>query len=187
MRTAADRKPLNVDSSANTPANLTSSRGEKMVMLCIGEQRYAIPLAAVQEVLPLSMLSRPPRMPAILDGFMHLGGTVVAVVSLARLFNLPDAAPTLYTPLLLLRGSPAPIALKVVRVLGVVSVSENAKVRLEEHDGCNECVQGAAIIEDHVVVILSPQRILLSQERECLADLLASEQCRIDALREAVS
>ncbi|HEX3997932.1 MAG TPA: chemotaxis protein CheW [Pirellulales bacterium] len=184
---AVDRNSRNVDSSVKSTTSVASSAGEKMVILSIGQQRYAIPLAAVQEVLPLSVLSRPPRMPLILDGFLHLGETAVAVVNLPRLFNLPDAPTALYTPILLLRGSPPPIALKVDRVLGVVWVSDDAKMRLDDRDGCNGCLQGVAIIDDRVVIILSPQQILLSQETERLADLLADEQRRIDALQEAAS
>src|SRR5580698_8646026 len=102
MRALANSKPLNIDSLGSALPKQAAARGENMVLLSIGEQRYAIPLTAVQEILPMPLLSRSPRMPPILDGFMHLGGIAVAVVNLARLFDLPDAASTLYTPLLLL-------------------------------------------------------------------------------------
>lgn len=175
---------MNVGPPLKASSQLTPARGEKLVVFCVGDGRYAIPLAAVREVLPLPLLSRSPQMPAILDGFMHLGGIAVTVVNVARLFDVPEAAPALYTPLLLLHGDSAPIALKVERVLGAVSVSESSTVRLEEHAACNECVRGAAMIDDRVVLLLSPDRILLRQQRECLAELRASEQQRIDALGE---
>jgi purine-binding chemotaxis protein CheW len=162
-----------------------AGQGLDRVLLRLGEQRYAIPLTAVREVLPLPLLSRPPRMPAILDGFLHLDRIAVAVVNLARLFDLPDAPPALYTPLLLVRGNSKPIALRVEQVLGVVSISQDSEVQLDEHWVGNECAEGAAVLGNRVVVLLAPQRILLKQERDCLADLQAAEQQRLDALREA--
>lgn len=184
MQSLADSLPLPFDAAGKGPANRTAARGEKLIVFCIAEQRYAIPLAAVQEVLPLPLLSRSPRMPSILAGFMHLGGMAVAIVDVARLFDMPSADCGLYTPLLLLRGATDPIALKVERVLGIVSVLASAKVRVEERNDRNNCLEATAIIEGHVVALLSLERLLLSRERKCLAHLRADEQSRIDALCE---
>src|SRR5438128_2487698 len=63
----------------------------------------ALPLASVQEVVPMPLLSRPPGLPSVLAGFLDLGGAIVPVLRLDRLLGLSEVVPGLYTPLLVLR------------------------------------------------------------------------------------
>jgi purine-binding chemotaxis protein CheW len=64
------------------------------VVFRAGGERFALPLAAVREVvLPQPPFARVPRSGAVVRGAMNLRGRVVAVVDLALLLGLPAAPP----------------------------------------------------------------------------------------------
>ncbi len=60
------------------------------VLFRVASERYALPLAAVREVVvPQPPFARVPRASEAVRGVMNLRGRVVAVVDLARLLGLP--------------------------------------------------------------------------------------------------
>ena len=60
------------------------------VVFRVGSERYALPLAAVREVVvPQPPFARVPRASEAVRGVMNLRGRVVAVVDLAPLVGLP--------------------------------------------------------------------------------------------------
>jgi purine-binding chemotaxis protein CheW len=102
----------------------------------------ALPLEAVQEVVPMARLSRPPTLPAVWQGFLNLGGAAVAVLHLSRLFGLPDVALGLYTPLLVLRQPAERVALLVEAVRGIVRVAAADVRPVRGAYSFNDCVEG---------------------------------------------
>jgi purine-binding chemotaxis protein CheW len=150
----------------------------------LAEQAYALPLRAVQEVVPLASLSQPPGLPSVLAGFLNLGGTAVAVVRLDRLFGLPDQPVGLYTPLLILRQVDPPIALLVDRVSEILTIPQEAILPLRENHSFNDCAEGVATVGARVILLLSAQRILLDKEQQCLAEFQDREQARLRELEE---
>src|SRR5438132_11427250 len=83
----------------------------------------AFPLEAVQEIVPMALLARPPGLPSLLAGFLDLRGTAVPIVRLDRLFDLPEQQPGLYTPLIILRGPDSPVGVLVGAVRQIVSAT----------------------------------------------------------------
>ncbi len=106
------------------------------------------------------------------------------MIHLGRLFGQAVLPGRLYTPLLILRNRDLPIALVVDRVVGLSTISADSLVRLGEGASLNDCAEGVFIQEKRAIVMLSPDRIMLDQERLCLAELLAAEQARLAALEE---
>jgi purine-binding chemotaxis protein CheW len=168
-------------------ADTKASFDRRFVLMSVAEQRYAMPVNTIQEVLAAPELSAPPGMPRILNGFMDLGGVATPVVSLARLFNLSEAPAALYTPILLLRDQSKPLAIQVEQVLGSASISDSAIARLSPHDVTGDAVVGMAMVDKRCVVVLAPDRLLLRQERTRLAEVQSLEQNRLAAIREEVS
>ena len=139
----------------------------------------ALPLAAIREIVPMALLSRPPGLPSLLEGFLNRGGTAVPGVRLSRLFDLPELVPALYTPLLILRTSEDRIALLVERVRGIVAVSPDDIRAGHDGDTFNDCVEGEITVGETIVHLLSPERLFVEKERQCLAELQAIEQDRL--------
>lgn len=155
-----------------------------LVLFRLADQTCALPSKWVQEILPMAHLARPPGLPLILEGFLNLGGIAVPVLPLARLFNLPQQAPGLYTPLLVLRGIDPPLALLVDQVDELLSVTEEALAPVREQHALNDCVKAEGRMEDRVFHLLSPERLFLEQERQRLAELQAMAQQRLKEWEE---
>jgi purine-binding chemotaxis protein CheW len=154
-----------------------------LLVFRLGPQAYALPLAEVREVIPLAALYAPPLMPALLAGFLNLGGTAVPVVRLDRLFDLPEPPPPgRYTPLLLLRAHEGSLALLVERIDSIVKLADADVLPVAPEQAFNDCVTGVATVDAHVVLILSSERLLLEKEQQYLAEVQDREQARLRAV-----
>lgn len=150
-----------------------------LLVFSVSGQAYALPLGTVQEIVPMAALSRPPGMPALLAGFLNLGGQAIAVLRLDQMFSLPDLTPGLYTPLVIVRLAEGLLALMVEKVSRIVTVFDSAMVPIREQDSFNDCAEGLINSAEGTVLLLSAERLLLEKERQCLANLEAQEQERL--------
>ena len=158
--------------------------GERYLLFSLHDRRYGLPLAGIQQVLPFATLSRPPGAPSLLAGFLNLRGRAVAVVALAEMFGIPQAAPGLESHLVLLHGDPA-VALLVGRANEVVQVNQRDLLGVQSGMSLNECADGMLALESESIVLLNPQRLLLGQERKVLAELATQQQQRLDELEKS--
>ncbi len=157
----------------------------RMVVFRIAEQRYAIPLEVVQEIVSIPLLSRPAGMPSILAGYFSLGTDVVAVLRVDRLLGSADRPQSLYTPLIVLRSSSGPLALMVDEVVDTKTIPEGTIVAFQEAASFNGCTEGMAVVEGHHVALLAPDRLLLKAEKQRLDEFTAREKSRLCELKEA--
>jgi purine-binding chemotaxis protein CheW len=157
-------------------------RDNSYAVLQVADTSFAIPLHAVREVLPKAALSALPGMPRILDGFLTLDGTVVAVLSLARLFRLKDAASVLYSHLLLLKSDLRPLALAIDRVAEIRPFRREALLPVRENNSFNDCVRAEMEDKGKVIHLLDPARLLLKEEQERVAELQTQRQERLRSL-----
>jgi purine-binding chemotaxis protein CheW len=107
------------------PAPLGAARH---VVFRAGGERFALPLAAVREVvLPQPPFARVPRCGAPVRGAMNLRGRVIAVVDLAVLVGLPAAPPEESAgQIVVLEAARPGLGLLVAGVLGVESLATEA-------------------------------------------------------------
>lgn len=142
---------------------------------------WAMPARLIGEVLPFMAMDHPPGTPTTIVGWMNLAGTALPVVSIASLLGLADSAPGLFTPLLVLRGTP-PWALRVDRVSEVFEVAAEECQPLADDAAFNGMVSGRVNRGDRTVFLLNPQRMLLEQEQRALLDFTRRQQARLAAL-----
>lgn len=159
----------------------------RLLVLHVAGKNCALPLEEVEEIVPMTLVSQPPGLPPILEGFLNLKGMAVPVLRLDRLFQLPEQPPGLYTPLVILRGSKYPLALLVDSIGGVHSMPEEAFLPVREQHAFNDCVDAEVTVEDRVIHLLCPKRLLLEQERRRLAELQAMVQERLRNIEEKSS
>ncbi|MBZ5586494.1 MAG: chemotaxis protein CheW [Acidobacteriia bacterium] len=151
---------------------------ERFLVLEIGGQGCAIPIADVREIVPMAALARSPGQPSLLEGFLNLRGVAVPVVCAARLFDLPAPEPGMHTPLAVLRGNPWPLALLVDRVVEIASPQEVLPLR--ENNSFNDCARAEAVFSRRTAFVLDCGKILLENERQCIAVLRARAQERLE-------
>ena len=150
--------PREVEAGAYTPR-------VRHVVFLVGSERYALPLAAVREVVVPGMLSRVPRAPDAVRGIMNLRGRVVTVVDLGMLFGvapspgpgqagltaLANSAPT--GKIVLLDRGRRDLGLLVREVDGILSVEEIAPAPGEAMPS----VRGVARVPAGAVTVLDAE------------------------------
>ena len=97
-----------------------------LVVFRIEEQRYALHLHAVDQVLPMIEVSPLPKAPAITLGVINLRGRVMPVLGMRQRFGLPPRDDTLSDHLLVARTPRRTLALLVDHVLEVEEVAAEA-------------------------------------------------------------
>jgi len=142
----------------------------------------ALPVENVEIIAPMARLVRPPGLPAPLEGILNLAGRAVPVLRLARLLQLPERSPGLYSMLIVLRSTTdGRIALLVDRVSAILSIpAATMLLPVGKEDSFNACAEATVPVQGQVIYVLSPARILLQKERESMAEFQAMEQRRLD-------
>jgi|SRR5579871_935502 len=142
-----------------------------------------LPVEDLLEIVPMALLSRPPSMPAMFEGFLNLRGTAVPVVSLSRMFRLEKSPLELYTPIIVVRARDCPLAFLVDHVTQILSLSATDAVPLQRDHSFNDCAAAQVTTSERVVYILSLKRVLIEKEKQCLIEFQTMEQQRLNELQ----
>jgi purine-binding chemotaxis protein CheW len=167
---------------------------QQVITFDVGGTACALRRSAVRELLPLPRLWRPPALPRPVAGFFNLSGRAVPVLGLAILFGLEQggagAEAELYRHLILVDGlgrdggqdggqDDGPSALLVDRVLDVTAIDPEQLSPVPQSDSLNGCIEAEISLGGRLVHLLSPERILLAEERHALAELNHDAQNRL--------
>ena len=125
------------------------------VVFRVEKERYALPLAAVREVVvPPGRFTRVPRAPASVSGVMNLRGRVVTVVELRSLLGLDRGSATAGQKVVLLDRGRRDLGLLVTDVDGIESVEKVGPAPEGAADG-----EGVARLRGLAVTVLDPEGI----------------------------
>jgi purine-binding chemotaxis protein CheW len=150
------------------------------LIIRVSGELCALPHDAVQEVLAMAELVRSPGRVSSLEGFLNLRGSAVPVLNLWRLFDMPPAAPSLYTPLIVLRRASAALVADSVEAL--VPVPAAAFMTVAQNRAFNDCLVAELSLCGRAIHVLSADRLLLQQERRSVEEMQAKAQRYIDGL-----
>lgn len=153
-----------------------------MLLFDLPGESCAFSLEEVQELVLLPALIRPPGIPPAVEGFFDLGGHLITVVRLDRLFGLAAQELGLYTPLVVLRGMRQSFAVTVESVREILPLTEETYLQMGEHDSFNRCAIGKMDLDGRVIHILSAERILSREEQQRLEELRNMAQQRLRML-----
>lgn len=160
-----------------------NERGDLLIFRSSGLS-CAFPLHAVREVVPMARLSCPPGLPSGLAGFLDLRGTVIPIIRLDRLFDLPEQLPGLHTPMIVLRGVSAPTGILVGSVKGIVEAPPAGLLAIPGDCTFLGCAAGAMELDGELIHVLSPAALLAGKERRLIADYSAMSLARLAHLAE---
>lgn len=139
-----------------------------LVVFGIEGQRYGLPLAVVQRVLPMVAVSPLPRAPDVALGVINVQGAVVPVLDIRRRFGLPprDHGPNAH--LVVARTTRRTLALPVDAVLGVREVPVEAVTSPEAVLPQTEYVAGIVALVDGLLFIHDLEACLSWDEEQRL-------------------
>jgi purine-binding chemotaxis protein CheW len=118
-----------------------------VIVFAVGASRYAVELRWVREVVTLGFVTAVPTAPAVLGGVCNLHGSILPVLDVASLLDLPAGPPPRQGDgALVLEAEGTTCALRVDQVDHVASLSES----------------GGAVVDTtgRPLVLLDPQRLV---------------------------
>lgn len=163
---------------------IESSAPSVLVVFQVAGEDCAIRAESVSTIAPMARLARSPGLPSILEGLLNLSGAAVPVIRLDRLFGLPRRDPGLYSHLVVLRGRSGLTAILADRVVDVDSPPEEAFRPVEAGKSFNDCATHIVETGGRSVHLLSPERLLLEQERQAIDEFRALSQRYLNELLE---
>ena len=142
----------------------------------MAQQRYALPLAAVERVVRAVEITPLPKAPPMVLGIVNIGGHIVPVFNVRSRFRLPERDMDLRDHLVLGRTAHRMVALVVDEVSAVMERAESEVITAQEILPGLEYVQGVAKLEDGMILIHDLDKFLSSEEEAILDRALAEAQ-----------
>lgn len=142
-----------------------------LVAVTVGEQSWALPLAAVERVIGMVAVSPLPESPAGVRGAINVGGEIVPVLDLDLRLGRPAADRGPGARLVLARTSTRRVALPVDDVLGVTVVDASLVGPPVEHTPAP--MAGVAALPEGVLAIYDLDAFLSADDEQTLAAALA--------------
>ena len=96
---------ISAEHTATTRADLGNGGSSDLGMVIsfrLHERTYALPLTSVVQVVPMVQITQLPRVHPAVAGIINYRGAAVPIVNLRRYLQLPEQAPGLHTPILLI-------------------------------------------------------------------------------------
>lgn len=131
-----------------------------LVVFEINDQRYALPLAAVERVVRAVEVTTLPRAPAAICGAINVQGRVIPVLNLRRRLGLPERGLEVSDEFLILQISGRWLALWVDAVCDVISSTAQAMIAAEQITPGLEDIEAVVKCVDGLVLVHNPERLL---------------------------
>jgi len=142
------------------------------IVFTLGNQRYALPLLAVDRVVRMVVITPLPKAPDIVLGVVNFQGRVIPVINMRRRFNLPEKDIALTDQLVVAHTSRRPVALVVDAVHDVIAGSAQDLIETENILPGIEYVDGVIKLEEGLILIHDLDKFLSLEEEISLNQAL---------------
>lgn len=152
-----------------TNLNANSSKpAEAALALRLGDRLHAIPIAAIEEVLPTLPIEPVPQCPAFVRGVIFVRGQVIPVLSAAERLGLEDYARPDEPNIICLRVGDRLVGVEFDEALDLIQMEDDESLAAE-HLGADETFFTGVI--DHggqIVRVLDPEKLVSESEAQTL-------------------
>lgn len=153
----------------DTPAQV------KLVLFKLGEQRYALPLAAVDRIVRAVEVTLLPNAPSIVLGMIDVAGLILPVLNIRRRFGLTEREVSLDDQFLIAHTARRGVALVIDAALGVIERSQRAIIGSAHIVSGIEQFQGVVRLDDGLVLIHDLEKFLSLDEARALDQAMSQE------------
>jgi chemotaxis protein CheZ len=140
------------------------------------EGEYAIPITRVREIITLPDITVLPDSPDYFRGITNLRGSVIPVVNIKKLINLPENG-TVSQKVIVISCGRMTFGVLVDGITGVVSIDETT---IESPDtmphGKADQVEGVAKLSGRLIVLLDPKKLIPLEDYSLLEDAAGAVQ-----------
>lgn len=161
---------INIPGKEDGFAGLTS-----LVVFQLDDQRYALPIQAVERVVAAAAITVLPDAPAVVMGVIDLEGRVVPVLNIRRRFGLPERDVALTDQFIVAQTARRIVVLTTDQALGVIHRSAGELVAPPDVVRGVGQLQGILRMEDGLVLIHDLDSFLALDEELALDEALKKE------------
>ena len=144
----------------------------QLVVFALGGQLYALPLSAVERVVPVVEVTPLPKAPDIVLGVVNVQGRIVPVFNIRQRFRLPERESDLSDQLIIAHTKRRTVALLVESVTGVAELPEQEVVAPEMVLPRLDYVEGVVRLADGMIFIHDLDKFLSLKEEKTLVAAL---------------
>lgn len=140
----------------------------RLVVFALNDQRYGLPLSAVERVVRMVEITPLPQAPDIVLGVVNVQGRVIPVLNLRRRFRLPERDLALADQLVIARTAQRTVALAADAVTGVLEYSAREAVAARDIVPGIEHAEGVVKLDDGLAFIHDLDKFLSLEEETAL-------------------
>lgn len=144
----------------------------RLVVFRLDEQRYALPLAAVERIVRAVEVTFLPKAPSIVLGVIDMEGEPLPVLNVRRRFDLPEREIRPDDHFLIARTVSRVVALMVDEALGLVERSQTEIIGADRIVPGLEQFQGVVKLDDGLVLIHDLEKFLHLDEASTLDEAM---------------
>lgn len=148
------------------------SHPKSLVVFILGEERYGLFLSSVEKIVQLVHISPLPKAPDVILGIINVQGKIIPVFDMHKRFSIPKKESQLSDQLIIAHTNKRQIALKVDKVLDVITQPEEAIVASEKVLPQMEYIEGVAKLESGLILIHNLDQFLSLYEEEALQEAM---------------
>jgi purine-binding chemotaxis protein CheW len=147
-----------------------------LVVFRLDEQRYALPLAAVERIVGAVEVTPLPGAPAIVLGAIDVEGRVLPVLNLRRRFFLPEREVSPVDQFLIARTPRRMVVLVIDEAHGVIEREQSAVISSDRIVPGLEQFRGVVKLDNGLVLIHDLEKFLSLDEAHALDQAMSQLQ-----------
>ena len=154
-------------------------RSQNLVVFSVADQRFALSLDNVQRIVRAVEVTPMPGAPETVLGVINVEGQVIPVMDSRKRLGLPTREIELSDLFIIVQENDLTFALVADEVKPVMEIPEAQVASSERMLGGEGMVQSVAKVEDGMIVVLSLDRALSSEDHRTVSealDLIGEEQ-----------
>ncbi|MDP2371397.1 chemotaxis protein CheW [Rhodoferax sp.] len=145
---------------------------EQLIVFSLGEQRYALRLAAVDGVMRAVAINPLPQAPGIVLGIVNVQGRIIPIINVRRRFGLPQREIALTDQIVIAHTARRTVGLVVDSVADVIAYPAQAMTEAQSILSSMAYVEGVVKLPDGLVLIHDLDRFLSLEEETSLEQAL---------------
>ena len=162
-----------MEAPSQTLGSLPAGKVSQLVVFSLDEQRYALRLSTVEQIVRAVEITPLPKAPNIILGVVNFHGRIVPVYDIRARFRLPGREISLSDHLILARATKRAVALVVDQVSGVVAGTDEEIIETRRISSNLEYIEGVVKLEDGLIFIHDLDTFLSVEEDSLLAEALS--------------
>ena len=150
----------------NKPEEEKVEEVEQLVGFIVGEEEFAVPILAIQEIIKPIEWTRVPFVPEYVLGVFNLRGNVLPLIDLRKKFNAPSAEIDENTRFIVMKIKGEDVAFVIDRLTSAIRIpKKNIMPPPETYSNEDDIIEGVGRLDDgRIITILKVDNLIKREE-----------------------